>query len=145
MRISRGIVLCVLLLTLGCQPMSFDDTPGPVDPNIKGSLTVVIVKDEGRSEPLPSGVVTAISSEVVQEWLESHCEADSKKMYPKTQDLSGQSANVQKVHSEAVKFMNNKKTDMPVWGMLRGKKTYVGMVQDSPEKMLEMLQKYGGK
>lgn len=143
MKIFKGIALCLLLA--GCQPMSFDDTPGPVGPDTKGSLVVVIVKDENRSEPLPSGVVTAISSEIVQDWLESHSETDSKKMYPKSIDLSEQSQNVQKVHAEALKYMNKQKTDMPVWGMLRGKKTYVGMVQDSPEKMLELFQKYGGK
>lgn len=136
-----------LILLAGClRPVSPDGVVvDPVDPSPGGKLVAVMVVDENRSEPLPSGVVASMNGEVVQSWLKSHCKEGMSKRYPKVTDLTAQPAEVQSLHADVVEWMSKKSVTLPTIGLRLDKKTMIGPVQSSPQKTLEMLQKYGGK
>lgn len=137
-------VLLLLLLNVGCFKAPNNDTVVS-----KGSLVVVMVQDESRQDPLPSGVVIAMGAKDVQEYLDAKCAkgADGKtpeaKKYHKLTDVSSQSKAVQEVHAAVVGKMDASKD--PYIGIKHGRRIAVGKVPPGKDDMLNLLRKYGGK
>lgn len=156
MRKIFGLAL-LAVVSLGCLPDN-GPGPGPNPPTPRKLAAVVMVVDERREDPLPSGYVVAMDSNAVQSYLLSHTAAASdgktpeSKRYPKKIDLSKQSATVQKLHSATVSKMEASGSNDPFIGIAITEKRFaVGKVPDGMEsdgktpKLLTLLKKYGGE
>lgn len=142
-RLTAGLLL--LLVLSGCFKAPRNDT---VTPGV--GLTVVIVEDETRQEPLSSGYLVATGSAAVEEYAASKCVkgADGKtpefKKYKMGTDVSMQSPVVQKLHKEVVQKMDKAGAKDPYIGIQAGRKSAVGPCPEGEENMLKLLKKYGG-
>lgn len=153
-----SLLLAASILFSGCLPDRDEPGPGPNPPAPKQLAAVVMVVDEGRVDPLPSGLVVAMDSGAVQNYLISHTAkaADGKtpesKRYPKKIDLSKQSETVQKLHAATVSKMEASGSSEPFIGIaVTPKRFAVGKIPEGLEadgktpKLLTLLKKYGGE
>lgn len=151
-----AVVGLLAVLSLGC--LSDGGGVGPNPPAPRQLAAVVMVVDETRADPLPSGVVVAMDSNAVQNYLATHTAkaADGKtpesKRYRKSEDLSAQSPIVQKLHAATVKKMTAAGGSDPFIGVAVNQRKFIvgkippGMESDGKTpKLLTLLKKYGGE